>query len=168
MNKVVVGVFKYADDTAKAVKLAKERGLKFWAYTPCPTEEVEEAVAEGRSNVRGVSLTGALLGLAFGFTLAIWCSLDYPLRVSAKDIVSVPAFVVIGYECTILFGALATLLGIFYFCRIPNPLRKIGYHPRFSDDRFGVAVSCPEDEIAKVEEGFKKIGAEEVIVKDGI
>jgi hypothetical protein len=104
----------------------------------------------------------------FGFGLAILCSLDWPLRVSAKDIVSVPGFVVIGYECTILFGALATLAAMFHFCRLPDILRKVGYDPRFSDDKFGVVVGCGTDEVDSVVDSLKKAGADEVEVRDAI
>jgi molybdopterin-containing oxidoreductase family membrane subunit len=94
--------------------------------------------------------------------------MDWPMRTSAKDVVSVPAFVVIGYECTILFGAIATLLAMFHFCRLPDILRKVGYDPRFSDDKFGVVVSCGGEEVDTVVESLKRAGADEVEVRDAL
>lgn len=167
-NKVVVGVFKYMDDTIHAVAWSKEKNLDWRVYSPVPNHELEEATFPEKSPVRLITATGALTGLTFGFALAILCSLDYPLRVSAKDIVSIPGFVVIGYECTILFGALATLFAMFHFCRIPDIFRKIGYDPRFSQDKFGVVVGCDANQVDEVKESLMKNGAEEVQVREGL
>lgn len=167
-NKAVVGVFGYLDDTLAAIKKVKELDLDYRVYSPVPRHEIEEATMPQKSPVRFITGTGAALGLTFGFALAILCSLDYPLRVSAKDVVSVPAFVVIGYECTILFGAIFTLMALMHFCRIPDIFRKVGYDNRFSYDKFGVVVGCMSAEVDKVSERLRQAGAEEVEVKDGL
>ena len=164
----VVGVFEYLDDTVKAIEMAKAEERDYRVYSPVPRHELEEVTYPEKSPVRRFTLIGGLAGLCFGFFLAIWCSLDWPLRVSAKDIVSIPGFVVVGYECTILFGAIATLLGLFHLCRIPDLLRKIGYDPRFMVDRFGVVVSCMHAEVDHIKQQLLAAGAEEVQVKDGL
>jgi hypothetical protein len=167
-NKVVVGVFSYHDDTIKAINKVKSTKLDYKVYSPVPTHGIEAATTDTKSPVRFVNGTGALTGLTFGFGLAILCSLDWPLRVSAKDIVSIPGFVVIGYECTILFGALATLLSILHFCRLPDLLRKVGYDPRFSNDKFGVVVGCDTGEVDKIKSVLTESGAEEIQVREGL
>lgn len=167
-TKAVVGVFSYLDDTIKAIKAAQAANLDYRVYSPFANHEIEEATSHAQSPVRYFSLGGAILGLCGGFALAILCSLDWPLRVSAKDIVSIPAFVVIGYECTILFGAIATLLAMFHFCRIPDILRKVGYDPRFTCDKFGVVVGCDPAQVDEVTAKLKNAGADEVEVRDGL
>jgi len=167
-NKAVVGVFTYMDDAIKAINAAKASKLDFRVYSPVPNHELDEAADPARSPVRFVTGTGAVLGLVAGFALAIWTSLEWPMRVSAKDIVSVPGFVVIGYECTILFGAIFTLLAMFHLCRLPDILRKVGYDPRFSQDKFGVVVGCDSKEVDSVKAKFTSIGADEVQVRDGL
>lgn len=167
-TKAVVGVFSYLDDTIGAIKKVQSANLDYRVYSPFANHEIEEATSHTKSPVRRVSLTGAITGLCSGFALAIMCSLDWPLRVSAKDIVSIPGFVVIGYECTILFGAIATLLAMFHFCRIPDILRKVGYDPRFTNDKFGVVVGCEAGQVDEVMAQLKSAGAEEVEVRDGM
>lgn len=166
--KAVVGVFDYFDDTVKAASSAKELNCELRIYSPVRNETLEELESAGRSPVRMISLLGAVTGLVGGFALAILCSLDWPLRTSAKDIVSIPAFVVIGYECTILFGALATLAALFHFCRLPDVFRKVGYDPRFSEDKFGVVASCQADSAEEVAEKMRSAGANEVRIQDGL
>ncbi len=167
-NKVVVGVFSFMDDAMNAVKAAKAQGLDYRVYSPVPNHDLEALTYPEKSPVRFFTATGAVAGLTFGFALAILCSLDYPLRVSAKDIISVPGFVVIGYECTILFGAIATLLAMFHFCKVPDIFRKIGYDPRFSQDKFGVVVGCGAAQTDEVSEKLKQCGADEVEVRNGL
>jgi hypothetical protein len=167
-NKAVVGVFSYLDDTVSAIKELRASNLDLRVYSPVPRTEIEAVTYPEKSPVRRFTLAGAVTGITFGFALAILCSLDYPLRVSAKDVVSVPAFFVIGYECTILLGAIATLIALLHFCRLPDILRKVGYDPRFSYDKFGIVVGCDVNQIDSVRQTLAKSGAEEVQVRDGL
>ena len=167
-NKAVVGVFSYIDDVLKAIQRVKETNLDYKVYSPTPNHDIEALTYPQKSPVRFVTLTGGLLGLTGGFGLAIFCAMDYPMRVSAKDVVSIPGFVVIGYECTILLGGIFTLLALLHFCRIPDIFRKVGYDPRFSDDKFGVVVGCEKDDLDRVRSVLSESGAEEVEVRDGL
>lgn len=167
-NKLVVGVFSYIDDTLKAIEKAKQLGFDYIVYSPCPNPEIEYASTPAKSPVRFITAIGAFTGLCSGFTLAIWTSLDYPLRTSAKDIVSPPAFVVAGYEWTILFGAIFTLLAMFCFGRFPTIFRSPGYDPRFSQTKFGVVVGCESADIETVKGHLTESGAEEVNVSEGL
>jgi hypothetical protein len=90
------------------------------------------------------------------------------MRASAKDITSVPAFFVPGYESTILFGGVFTLFAIFVFCRIPNVLPTAGYDPRFSHDKFGVVVACGGNQVDEVRQKMLESGADEVDVRDSL
>jgi hypothetical protein len=166
--KAIVGVFTYLDDTLHAIEGAKQRGYEFEVYAPTYIHELEHAVDKSRSPVAAITLTGAVFGLTFGFALAILCGLDWPLRVSAKEIVAVPAYVVIGYECTILFGAIFTLKSLLFFCKIPNIFRRPGYDPRFSHDKFGVVIGCDNQQVDEAQYLLSSAGADEVQVRDGL
>ena len=167
-SKAIVGVYKYLDDAIRAIEFAKHEDRDFKVYSPFWSHDIEAAATTGKSNVRKFTIVGALTGLTFGFTLAISTAMDYPLRVSAKDIVAPPSVVVIGYECTILFGAIFTLIALLHFCRIPDIFRKVGYDPRFSDDRFGVVVGCESPDVDQVKKRLLDSGAEEVLVREGL
>jgi hypothetical protein len=167
-NVVLVGVYTFLDDALRAIRKVKQEGLDLRVYSPVPHHALEDETRPGQSPVRWLTLLGAISGLTGGFTLAIWTSLDYPLRVSAKTIPSIPGFVVIGYECTILFGGLATLLALLLFCRIPDVLRKIGFDRRFTQDKFGVVVGCPAERLVEIKAALEAAGADEVQVREGL
>lgn len=167
-SKTVVGVFGYMDDLCGAIGEVRKSGLDFKVYSPVPNHAIDEAVGGTRSPIRYVTFCGAVAGLIGGFALAIWTSLDYPLRTSAKSVTSIPAFVVIGYECTILLGALSTFAALFFWARLPFLGRRIGYDPRFSYDKFGLVVGCEKGDLSKVESLLQGSGAEEVEIRDGL
>jgi hypothetical protein len=167
-GSVVVGVFSYLDDLLNAIEVAKKQSREYKAYSPCPLHEISHAASPERSPICFFTGTGAVLGLIGGFSLAILTGLDWPIRVSAKPIVSIPAFIPVGYETTILIGSITTLLMLFHFCRLPYIFRTPGYDPRFSQDKFGIVIHCDGSETVALEAELKSLGAEEVKVSDGL
>jgi molybdopterin-containing oxidoreductase family membrane subunit len=162
----VVGVFAHVDTAVRAIRELRARGFrKLSAYSPVPLEEFEEALTgDGlpRSPVRLFTLVGALTGTVSGFALTLWTSLKWDLVVGGKPIVSIPPYVVIAFELTILLGGLCTLLGLLVTARLPALRLSPRYDPRFTADRFGVEVACPPDQVRAVEEILRTAGAEEV------
>jgi molybdopterin-containing oxidoreductase family membrane subunit len=105
---------------------------------------------------------GALTGTATGFFLTIWSSLKWELVTGGKAPVSFPPFVIIAFELTILFGGLATLVAMLLLGRLPKTKPSPTYDPRFTLDRFGVAVDCPPETAEQVRALLTTAGAEEV------
>ena len=114
------------------------------------------------SPVRLFTLLGALTGTVSGFLLTIWSSMQWGLITGCKPVASVPPYVVIAFELTILFGGVATLIGLVTLGRLPRFRPSPAYDPRFSSDRFGVAVHCAPDRSASVRQILQTAGAEEV------
>ncbi len=167
---LVVGHFKFVDDTLEAIRRVKSQGLghdDLELYSPVPNHDLEDEVYKGkpRSPVRLFTLFGGLAGLSLAFLMTIWMSLDYPVRVSAKPIVSIPAFVVIAFECTILLGGIFTLLGLLHNCRLPWIFPTPGYRPNFSKDTFGLVVRVTKDKSETIRAEMQSCGAEQVEVQ---
>jgi hypothetical protein len=161
----VLGVFAHVDTTLQAIRDLRAKGFgDLTVYLPVPVEEIEEEVEKVRplSAVRLFTLVGGLAGTATGFFLTIWSSLKWELLTGGKVPVSIPPFVIIAFELTILFGGLASALGILVLGRLPRFRPSAMYDPRFTLDRFGVAVSCPADEVESVSSVLSVAGAEEV------
>jgi len=157
------GVFGDLDSAVLALKELKAQGYaNLTVYSPAPRHELEELLEEGPSPVRLFTLIGGLTGCATGFWFAAGTSLDWELIVGGKPIVSVPPFIVIAFECTILFGALATVLGMFLHARLPKLRHSAGYDPRFSNDKFGIVAFGGPAQVAGAEAIMRAAGAEEV------
>jgi hypothetical protein len=135
--------FEYLDDTVAAIEELRKAGFQdLTAYAPFPEHHIEHAMGHGQSPVRVFTLVGALTGTATGFAFTAWTSMDWPLVTGGKPILSMPAYVVIAFELTILFGALATVIGLFINSRLPHVAPMIVYDPEFSAGRFGVQVAA--------------------------
>ena len=156
----VLGVFAHVDTTLQAIRDLRAKGFgDLTVYTPVPVEEIEEEVERVRpvSAVRFFTLVGGLTGTATGFFLTIWTSLKWELLTGGKAVVSIPPFVL-----TILFGGLASALAILVLGRLPKLRPSPTYDPRFTLDRFGVAVACAPDAVDSVSSVLSTAGAEEV------
>jgi molybdopterin-containing oxidoreductase family membrane subunit len=112
--------------------------------------------------VRLFTLIGGLTGTVSGFLLTIWSAMVWDMTVGGKPIASIPPFIVIAFELTILFGGLSTVLGMAVLGRLPRLRRSPAFDPRFTDDRFGVAVHCAPGRSASVRDILRHAGAEEV------
>jgi hypothetical protein len=62
----------------------------------------------------------------------------------------------------VLFGGLATVIGMVVLGRLPRLAPSVSYDPRFTNDRFGVAVHCAPERAASVHELLRTSGADEV------
>src|SRR5262249_12673438 len=107
-------------------------------------------------------LSGGLPGPPTGFFLRIWTSLRWELLTGGKATVSIPPFVIIAFELTILLGGLASALAILVLGRLPRLKPSATYDPRFTLGRFGGAVDCAPHKIDSVSSVLSGAGAEEV------
>jgi hypothetical protein len=164
-TQTVLGVFAHVDTTVQALETLKSKGYHdLTVYTPVPIHDIEEVLERDRpvSRVRLFTLIGGLTGTASGFLLTIWSAMQWGIVTGGKPVASIPPFVVIAFELTILFGGLATLIGMVVLGRLPRFRPTPTFDPRFTNDRFGVAVHCPPDRNGSVRDILRGAGAEEV------
>src|SRR5881296_823404 len=163
--ETVLGVFAHVDTTVRALEELKSKGYHdLTVYTPVPVHEIEDVLERDRpvSPVRLFTLIGGLTGTASGFFLTIWSAMQWGLITGGKPVASIPPYVVIAFELTILFGGVATLLGMVVLARLPRLRPSPTFDPRFTNDRFGVAVHCAAERSASVRQIPTAAGAEEV------
>ena len=165
----VVGISSREEPLVRALEQLRQRGHKnVETFSPDPKEELTEEFVEGqdaeKSPVCAYTLVGGILGLISGLALTIWTSLDWPLLTGGKPIVSIPPYLIIAFEMTILFGGLFTLAGLLIHARLPRTAPVAGYDARFSVDRFGVFVPCGDGQVEEVKQLFHAAGVEEASV----
>jgi hypothetical protein len=119
-----------------ATRAARDKGYrKLDAYSPYPVEELSEVLHLHRNKLPLIVLIGGILGGISGFLLQYYVTVIYfPINIAGRPLNSWPAYIIITFELTILFGALSTVLGLFALCGLPMP-----YHPTFNVPRFALA-----------------------------
>ncbi|HAY77431.1 MAG TPA: DUF3341 domain-containing protein [Gemmatimonadetes bacterium] len=157
----ILASYEYLDSTVDAIENLKKAGFdEIKAYAPYPEHHIEHALGYGQSPVRVWTLVGALTGTATAFAFTSWTSVEWPLVVGGKPIISIPAFIPIVFEMSVLFGALATVIGLFILSKLPNVKPAVVYDPEFTAGRYGVYV---EAEANRLEEARAIMNAEEPI-----
>ena len=157
----VLALFERREDLIRAIREARSAGLgSMEAFAPAPDEELVAEVRPGKSPVRWMTLAGAVTGAAAGLVLTIGTTLIWPTLITGgKPLISLPPFLIIVFELTILFGALATIGGFLIWSvagRLRNPLP---YDPRFSQGHFGLWIECREAAASRVADFIKERGA---------
>ena len=157
----ILASYEYLDSTVDAIENLKKAGFEdIKAYAPYPEHHIEHALGYGQSPVRVWTLVGALTGTSTAFAFTSWTSVEWPLVVGGKPIISIPAFIPIVFEMSVLFGALATVIGLFVLSKLPNVKPAVVYDPEFTAGRYGVYV---EADGSRLEEARKIMNAEEPI-----
>lgn len=143
----VVAEFTEADALLRAANAAHLRGFrKMDAFTPCPVEGLAQAVGMQFNGVPLLCLGGGITGAALAYGMqaysAIW---DYPLNVGGRPLHSWPSFIVITFELTVLFAALAAAFGMLVLNRLPRPNHPIFNTPHYAErsaSRFYLALEA--------------------------
>ena len=107
-------------------------------------------------------LIGGLLGCATGFLFPIYTVLDWPLITGGKPLISIPPFVVIAFELTILFGALGGMASFLWLAGLPRVTGQPAPDDRFTNDMNGISVTCLPEDADAVRATLERHGANEV------
>ncbi len=167
-TETVLGVFAHVDTTVHALEELRAKGYHdLTVYTPIPLHEIEDVLERDRpvSRVRIFTLLGGLTGLASAWLLTAWTSLSWSLFLGGKPPIGLPVsppYIIIMFEMMVLFGGVATVIGMVVLGRLPRFRRSSSFDPRFTNDRFGVAVHCAPARSGSVREILRGAGAEEV------
>lgn len=165
--KGVVGVFTDPELLKKAAAQVRDLKVqKFDSYTPFPVHGIEEAMGLKRSPLPWVTFAAGMTGCAAGLGLQVWVSaITWPLNVGGKPFVSLPAFIPVTFELTILFAGLATAGALFLFCGLPKVDPPI-LDPDITNDKFALFISSDDPNYRENEfkELMKRSGAHDVRV----
>jgi len=168
----VGGICRDEQALVRAVERMREQGyLEVTTFSPFPTERLLTGPAAPPSPIPFYTITGGVVGFVTGLCFPIWSSLQWSIIGGGKPVVSVPPFLVIAFELTMLFAGVFTAAGLVIHAgllrRAPQPSPQGIYHPRFSEDRFGIFVTCPIEKVEQVKQLALAAGLEEVSVAGG-
>jgi hypothetical protein len=110
--------------------------------SPYPIHGLDELLGLRRTRLPWATLTGAVVGLSFGVWLQYWASAtDWPTNVGGKPFDSLPAFVPVAFELTILCAGLCTVFGLLWRCGLRPGARLRAERPRSTDDRIALVIA---------------------------
>ncbi len=125
--------FETPTELVEAARRVREAGFrKFDAYSPYPIHELDDAMDLRDNRVSLFTLIGGIIGGCSGFGLCSWVEgVALPLNIGGRPLISVPMFIPITFELTILIGGLTAAIAMLLLNGLPQP-----YHPVFNVERF--------------------------------
>jgi len=159
----VLGLFDQGKTAAASAReiLESELGTVV-AYSPVPDHALDQALHVTVSPVRLFVLIGGLVGCVTGFAFPIYTVLDWPMITGGKPLISIPPFVVIAFELTILFGAIGGMLSFLVLSGLPRLTGKRAPDPRLTNDLTGISVTCKQAHVLEVRACLEHHGASEI------
>ncbi len=143
-KKFVVGCFNDESVLFPAVKKVRTAGYKIHdVYTPYPVHGLDHAMGLRETILHTAGFIYAITGTCTALGGISWIlTSDWPLNFGGKPHFSLPAWVPIIFELTVLFSAVGMVLTFCYLCQMAPFLKKHHFHPRATDDYFVMAIEC--------------------------
>lgn len=142
IKKFAVAAYDDEEVLFPAVKKVRNSGYKLHdVYTPFPVHGLDGALGLKETDLHVAGFIYGLCGTstALGFMSWIFLS-DWPINFGGKPHFSLPAFIPVTFELTVLFAAVGMVLTFCYLNQIMPGVKKHVFHPRQSDDLFIIAI----------------------------
>jgi len=153
----------------EAIHRTREEGYaEFDTFSPYPVEEFVDAQGAHHSKLPYIVLGGGITGALTGWGLQFLTSTQvYPMNIGGRPLNSWPAFIVVIFECTILFAAFAAVFGMLALNGLPRPHHPLFNVPGFkraSTDRYFLYIESkdPNFDESKTRQFLSGLGASEV------
>jgi len=141
--------FPDVDSVVAAAKKVRAAGYERWdVHSPFPIHGIDAAMGTKPTVLPWIVLACGLSGMLLGLGLAIYANaVSYKFLVSGKPFMSLPAFVPVIFELTVLFSAFGAVFGMLALNRLPmlyNPLFKSDRFRRVTSDRFFIVIDAAD------------------------
>lgn len=167
----LVGIFDDEDVLVDGVKQIRKSGVKIHeVYSPFPVHGLDEVLGYRRSRLPIAAFMFGLVGTSLALFTQIWMlGYDWPMIIGGKNFASLPPFVPVIFEFTVLLSALG-MVGTFLIVSDMKPYKwPRQFDLRSTEDKHVMAVdlalngSKSKEEIASI---LKTAGASEVNEKN--
>ncbi|MEZ6090757.1 MAG: quinol:electron acceptor oxidoreductase subunit ActD [Pirellulaceae bacterium] len=143
----VVAEYDTPEALIAAANRVREAGFtKTDAFSPFPVHGIDEAIGIKPTILPWIVLTAGTIGCITGLTMEVWMNaISYPYIISGKPYISLPAFIPVSFELTILFSAFAAFFGQWFLNGLPKFSNPMFTSPKFdaaTDDKFFLFIDA--------------------------
>src|SRR5260221_3403729 len=162
----LVGIFDDEDVLLHAVERIREKGVRIEeVYSPFPVHGLDEVLGYKRSRLPIAAFMFGLTGTALALIMQIWMlGYDWPMIIGGKNFASLPPFIPVTFELTVLLSALG-MVATFLILSDMKPYhwaRQVDL--RSTDDKHVMAIDLGSNKLSKsdIVRILKDSGAQEV------
>jgi hypothetical protein len=166
----LVGIFDDEDVLLNGVSKVRSSGLKIHeVFSPFPVHGLDDALGYKRTRLPIAAFIFGMTGTSLALLMQIWMlGYDWPMIIGGKNYASLPPFIPVTFELTVLLSALG-MVGTFMIVSDLKPYGKPRtFDVRATDDKHVMAIDVDinsgksKDEIARI---LRDAGATEVNTK---
>lgn len=163
----VVGVFDDEDILLQGIKKVRNSGVKIHeVYSPFPVHGIDDALGLKRTRLPIAAFLFGMTGTSLALIMQIWMlGYDWPMIIGGKNHTSLPPFIPVTFELTVLLAALG-MVATFMIVSDLKPYRwPRQFDVRSTDDKHVMAIDLAlnsgksKDELSRI---LKESGASEV------
>jgi hypothetical protein len=141
-GNVLVAVFDREDQLLRATRTARQKGVAIVdAFVPYPVHGLERALGLPPSRLAWVCFLMGLAGLASILLFQYWSTAsDWPINVGGKPWNSLPAFIPVTFEVTVLLAGVGTVAAFIWIAGLRPWRIAVTTTLRVTDDRFALVM----------------------------
>jgi hypothetical protein len=154
----VVGIFDDEDILLEGVEKVRGNGVKIHeVYSPFPVHGLDEALGYKRSRLPRAAFLFGMTGTCLALTMQIWMlGYDWPMIIGGKNFASLPPFIPVTFELTVLLAALG-MVATFMIVSDMKPYKwPRQFDLRSTDDKHVMAIDLALN-AGKTKEDIKRI-----------
>jgi len=145
----IVAEYTSVDTLLAACRRVRDAGYeKTDAFTPFPVHGIDKALGIKPTVLPWIVLGAGLTGTATALVMQIWMNaIDYQYIISGKPFLSLPAFMPVAFELTVLFASFGAFFGMWALNGLPRFSNPVFTDPRFdrvTDDRFFLYIDSKD------------------------
>ena len=165
-NTYILGVYGDDNIVLKAIKSIRESGVRIHeVFSPFPIHGIDEALGYKRSRLPQAAFIFGALGLALALLMQFWMmGYDWQMIIGGKNYASMPPFVPVTFELTVLLSALG-MVATFLIASDLKPYKKPKiFDIRITNDKHVIAINLADNKLAmeEISNIVEQTGAEEV------
>lgn len=167
----LVGVFNDEVVLLDGIKKVRTSGLKIHeVFSPFPVHGIDDALGLKRSRLPRAAFLFGLTGTSLALTMQIWMlGYDWPMIIGGKNFASLPPFIPVTFELTVLLSALGMVATFMIVSNLAPYKWPRQFDIRSTDDKHVMAIDLAlnsgksKDEITRI---LREAGASEVNEKN--
>lgn len=166
-KNVLFGLYNDEEILMKAITKANQDHLDIMdVFTPFPVHGLDKVMNLEESRLHIAGFVFGSLGTLTAFLGMTWIfTRDWPIIFGGKPYWSVPSFIPITFELTVLFAAIGMVVSFYTVCGMGPGVSNPILDTRITDDKFCIAFDtdhATEAELENLKAFFAQTGAEEV------
>lgn len=160
-KNIVFGLYDDETELLDAVRQANADHKEIYdVYSPFPVHGLDPLLGLEESRLHIAGFIYGLLGTLTAFLGMTWIfTKDWPIIFGGKPYWSVPAFIPITFELTVLFSAIGMTVTFYVINGLGPGVQNTILHDRITDDKFCVAFDTHDVSEEDARKFFKKTGA---------